>query len=324
MLLSRSFIQPRIVNRSSLTIFTALFFSQAHPQVAFAAAAPEGSAQTSDVPPSDTQQETTPEISVEAERQTDLAMQTMTISDTPDAGPQPKHLSVVVGVGALLGPVYPGSKKYRVSPLPYVDVRGLLGGRIYISDLSGLGINVVDTGSFRAGINLNVAGGRQSKDDPHLKGLPDIGEAGSVGGFIAYWIKPFSFQADIARRVGSHPGTAADVGAAYSVAPIPSLQLNFSTSLSWADASAQNTIFGISPADAAHATAVGNPLPAYTPRSGLVTAGATATAVYLLGEHWGVVGRIGLVDLIGNSVKDSPLTERTFQPNFAIGGLYVF
>lgn len=248
----------------------------------------------------------------------------MTISETPDAGPQTKHLSVIVGLGPILAPDYLGSKKDKVGVIPVIDVRGLLGGRVYISDLNGLGLNLVDTGSFRAGLNAGPASGRKSSVDPHLKGLPDIGDAAAIGGFMAYWRGPLAFQANITRRVGSHPGTAAAVGTAYSVAPLPNLQLNFSTSVTWADASLQKTFFGISPAASARATAVGNPLPAYAPGAGAVNIAATATAVYLLGNHWGVVARVGLVDLIGNSVRDSPLTQRAFQPNVAFGVLYIF
>jgi outer membrane protein len=195
---------------------------------------------------------------------------------------------------------------------------------MYISDISGLGLNLVDTGSFRAGLNLSDAAGRKSSVDAHLRGLPDIGEAASIGGFMSYWSEPFAFQATLARRVGSHPGTAASLGTTYSVSPLPNLQLTASTSVSWADASSLNTFFGITPAQAAHTAAVGNPLPPYTPRGGVFNVSATFAAVYMLGDHWGLVGRVGLVDLIGNSINDSPLTQRSFQPNAQIGVLYVF
>jgi outer membrane scaffolding protein for murein synthesis (MipA/OmpV family) len=56
----------------------------------------------------------------------------MIISETPDAGPQSKRLSVVVGLGASVGPAYAGSAVTRVAPIPYVDVRGLLGGCPYV------------------------------------------------------------------------------------------------------------------------------------------------------------------------------------------------
>ena len=324
MLRSKPIIEPCIVNFVPFTMATLLALGVLHVQIALAAVPPEGSEPASGIQQPDSQQQASAEVAIEAERQTALAKQTMIISETPDAGPQSKRLSVVVGLGASVGPVYGGSEVTRVAPIPYVDVRGLLGGRLYISDVSGLGLNLVDTGSFRAGLNVSDAAGRKSSVDARLRGLPDIGEAVSVGGFMAYWSQPFAFQATVARRVGSHPGTAASLGTTFSVSPLPGLQLTVSTSVSWADAGSLNTFFGISPADAAHTAAVGNPLPPYTPRSGVFNVSATFAAVYMLGDHWGLVGRVGLVDLIGNSVNDSPLTKRSFQPNAQIGLLYVF
>jgi outer membrane protein len=325
MLRSKLTIPSRIATFVPFTISTLLALSLSHLPVALAAAPSEGFPEpASGVQPPDPQQETPAEVSIEAEHQTALAQQTVIISETPDAGPQSKRKSVVVGLGASIGPAYAGSEVTKVAPIPYIDVRGLLGGRVYISDVSGLGLNLVDTGSFRAGLNANVAGGRKSSVDRHLRGLPDIGAATSIGGFMAYWFEPFAFQATLARRVGPHPGTAASLGTTYSVSPLPNLQLTVSTSVNWADASSLNTFFGVSPAEAAHTAAVGNPLPPYTARGGVFNIAGTFAAVYMLGNHWGLVGRVGLVNLIGNSVNDSPLTRRSFQPNAQIGVLYVF
>ena len=264
-------------------------------------------------------------MSVEAERQTALAKETMTISETPDSGPQSKRLSAVVGLAASVGPAYAGSDVNKVSPFPYIDVRGLLDGRVvYFGTFNGLGLNLVDSGSFRAGINVNVAGGRDSSIDPRLRGLPGIDKATALGGFMSYWSGPFAVQATLGQRVGAHPGTAASLGTTYSVSPLPNLQLTVSTSVNWADARSLNTFFGVTPAEAAHAAAVGNPLPAYTARGGVFNVAATFVGVYMLGDHWGVVGRVGLVDLVGHSVTDSPLTQRSFQPDVQIGVLYVF
>lgn len=227
MLPSKRILKPRSVNFVPLAMSTWMALSLSHGPVALAAAPTEGPELTaSEVPQQpDPQQEAPPEISVEAERQTALAKQTMTVSETPDAGPQSKQLSRVVGLGASVGPAYAGSDVTKVSPLPYIDVRGLLGGHVYISDVNGLGLNLLDTGSFRAGLNANVAGGRDSNIDAHLRGLPDIGKAGVVGGFMAYWTEPFAFQASLARRIGSHPGTGASLGTTYSVSPLPNVQL---------------------------------------------------------------------------------------------------
>jgi outer membrane scaffolding protein for murein synthesis (MipA/OmpV family) len=65
-------------------------------------------------------------------------------------------------------------------------------------------------------------------------------------------------------------------------------------------------------------------LTAYDPKSSLGTVGMTATSVYAMTEHWGFVTRLGLRDLIGSAEKNSPLTERTFGVDFALGAIYKF
>src|SRR5690349_15768121 len=108
MLHSRLLSKPRIADLAPFTASTILILSQAHVPVALAAAPPEGGEQLSGVQQPDGPQESTAEVSIEAERQTVLAKQAMTISETPDAGPQVKHRSVVVGLGPIIAPAYLG------------------------------------------------------------------------------------------------------------------------------------------------------------------------------------------------------------------------
>jgi MipA family protein len=264
------------------------------------------------------------EISVQAERQTALDQEAMTISETPNAGPQSRHLSAIVGFGPLVSPAYDGSKKTKVSPFPYVDIRGLLGGRLYLSSLDGLGVNLFNAHGFRGGLTVGPSGGRTSSDDPHLNGLPDISTAAAVGAFLSYSFRPFAVQAKIDRRVGSNSGTKGSLGVTYAVAPIADLHLSFSADMNWADKNYQQAFFGISSVDSARTAAVGNPLPAYAPGAGLIDVGVTAAAVYQVGNHWGLVARFGLHDLAGTPPRNSPLVQRQLQPSFAIGALYKF
>jgi outer membrane scaffolding protein for murein synthesis (MipA/OmpV family) len=50
----------------------------------------------------------------------------------------------------------------------------------------------------------------------------------------------------------------------------------------------------------------------------------TATGVYALSHHWGIVSRLGVSDIIGTPAKDSPLTQRNVGVSFGIGGIYKF
>jgi outer membrane scaffolding protein for murein synthesis (MipA/OmpV family) len=268
--------------------------------------------------------QTTEEISVVKQREKQLTSEALSISDTPDAEPHVDGISGVAGLAAMVAPAYEGSKKTKVSPFPYVDVHGFFNDRMYLSSVRGIGLNLLDLDHFRGGFALNYAGGRTSKDDPRLNGLPDIGGAAQVGGFLTYSLKPIALEARVRRRLGSTAGTQVELGVSAAAAPLPQLHVSVGANLSWADASFQKTFFGVTAAQAAQATALGNPLTPYTPKAGLSTVGVTGVGVYQLGKHWGLIGRLELQDLIGSQPKHSPLTQRTFQPGFAFGAAYQF
>jgi MipA family protein len=265
------------------------------------------------------------EVDVTSRKQSALDAEAISLSDTPDAEPSVGgKTSVVIGAAARVAPVYEGSKTTKVSPFPYIDIHGLFHDRVFISDIRGLGINIVDSGAFRAGVAFNDRGGRTSSDSPRLRGLPDIGSAASVAGFMTYSVKPLAFEFKVQRELGSRPGTEAELGASFAMAPNPRWHVSVGAQLNWHDAKFNQKYFGVTAAEAAQASAVGNSMTAYVPGSGLGTVGMTATSVYAMTEHWGFVTRLGLRDLIGSPAKDSPLTERTFGVDFAIGAIYKF
>lgn len=267
---------------------------------------------------------TLPEITVERERKTALAVQAMSISATPDAGPINRHFAAIVGVGALDSPRYPGSNQMKVSPYPYVDVQGLLDGRLYLSDLNGIGFYLWDKHPFRIGFGVNKSSSRKSSKNYALRGLPDIGLTAEVKGFVAYTHGPFAIEAAVSRRMGATPGTRADLAVGVGAAPTPKLHLNATASIGWADASYQKLFFGITPQAAADAAQAGNPLPVYLPKSGLTSAQLVFSAVYQFSVHWGFIARVGVSDLVGSQEKNSPLVRNTVGKSVAAGFAYMF
>src|SRR5882757_5117867 len=265
------------------------------------------------------------EVDVTSRKQSALDAEAISLSDTPDAEPSVGgKTSIVIGAAARVAPVYEGSKTTKVSPFPYVDIHGLFHDRVFISDIRGLGINIVDAGAFRMGVAFNDRGGRTSSDSPRLRGLPDIGSAASVSGFMTYSVKPFAFEFKVQRELGSRPGTEAELGASFAMAPSPRWHVSLGAQLNWHDGKFNQKYFGVTAAEAAQASAMGNSMTAYVPGSGIGTVGMTATSVYAMTEHWGFVTRLGLRDVIGSAEKDSPLTQRTFGVDFALGAIYKF
>lgn len=268
------------------------------------------------------------EVDVVTARQSALDAEAISLSDTPDAEPSVGgKTSIVIGVGARVAPVYDGSKSTYTIPVPYVDIHGLVYDRLFVSDIRGIGFNVVDLGAFRTGLSLNYdyLGGRTSSDAPRLRGLPDISRPGTVGAFMTYAVRPFAFEIKVNREFGSQPGgVEVQLGASVGMAPTPRWHVSFGVQANWGDAQFNQKYFGVTAAEATQASASGNPMPAYTPGSGLDTVGFTSTSIYALTEHWGVGTRLGLRELIGSAARNSPLTERTFGVDFAVGAIYKF
>jgi MipA family protein len=264
------------------------------------------------------------DITVSTERKTALQAETLSISATPEAAPHLGHPSYIVGFGALVGPAYDGSNKTKVSPYPYVDIRGLWDDRLFVSSLRGIGLNLLDSGPFRGGLTLNYAAGRTSSDDPRLRGLPDIKSGAEAGAFLTWSYKALSVEAVLQNTFGSDGRAQAAVGANYAFAPVPRMHLSIGAHANWGDSRFERVNFGVTPAEAAQANALGNSLTAYDARAGVTTIGLTGAGLYQIGRHWGLVGRVGLQELVGAGAKNSPLTQKAFFSTVALGAMYQF
>jgi MipA family protein len=265
------------------------------------------------------------EVDVTSDKQTALDAEAISLSDTPDAEPSTTgKTTYVIGLAARAAPVYEGSKTIKVSPFPYVDVHGLWNDRLFVSDIRGLGINLVNLGPLRAGAAVNYGGGRTSSDATRLRGLRDISGALSASGFMTYSFKPFALEAEVERQFGSQPAIAASLRGSYAVTLTPRWHFSAGAQVVWHERKYNEKYFGITPSESAQATAKGNTLTPYSPGSGVGRVGVTATSVYALTEHWGIVSRLGLRDVIGSADKDSPLTGRQAGVDFAAGVLYKF
>jgi len=248
---------------------------------------------------------------------------TLGVSATPDAEPA-EGISAVVGAGPFFHPANEGAKNFKVAPFPLVDIRGLFDDRVFISTLRGIGVNIIDAGPFRAGVAVSYAGGRNSSDSPRLKGLSDVSGGPVASGFMTYSIKPVAFEIKAQNIFGPNPGMTVTAGATASFSPIEGMRLSFGPEVTWADSRYDKTYFGVTPYEASQAAADGNPLRPYSPGSGIKDVGFSATALYRLTDHWGLAAHVGLTELVGSAAKDSPLTQRSFQPSIAFGATYKF
>jgi outer membrane protein len=249
--------------------------------------------------------------------------ETLGISATPDAEPN-KNISITLGAGAGVVPVYEGAKQMKAVPFPLIEVRGLLDDRIFISSIRGIGVNVIDWGNLRAGVAIGLHGGRSSSDSDKLRGLSDLSSSAVATGFVTYSLKPFAFELKAQNIFGPAPGTEVTAGATWSFSPLAGMRVSVGPETTWADRRYDRSYFGVTDDQAIAATASGNPLHPYSPGSGLKDAGLSATILYQITDHWGLAGHVGVTELVGDAARNSPLTERDLQPNAFLGLTYKF
>ncbi len=227
-------------------------------------------------------------------------------------GPVPDW-RVVLGLGAMVAPDYPGAKRYMPEPAGIVDVR--YKDIAFASIAEGIGVNLLHGKGYRAGIAVSYDFGRYRWEDPRLDHLPNIGPAAEPKIFAQYFLKPVVLAADLRKGIGGHNGVIGDLGA-YVPLPITKTAFLFiGPTLGMANGTYMNAYFGIDP------THVRQPgLPTFAPRGGFYDTGIGATGVYMFGNHWLLSLDAAYQRLLGDAVE-SPLTETRTQltADFIVG-----
>jgi hypothetical protein len=84
--------------------------------------------------------------------------------------PQPPEWQIILGPAVSLAPIYDGAAPYHVRIGPTIDIR--YRDLAFLSDGSGLGVNVVRGENYLPGIALTYDLGRRVSEYPsHLSGL---------------------------------------------------------------------------------------------------------------------------------------------------------
>lgn len=222
---------------------------------------------------------------------------------------------VVIGLGAAYVPAYEGAHKYRVLPLPALDVHW----NSFFANLdNGVGINIIDYKFVTMGTSVMFMQGYRREDAP-----PGIGSLrAGVGGRAFLSLHAGGWAATVGGTkgvAGSTKGTLADANLSYSIAVAPRLTLTPSIAATWADAKHNNRYFGV---DAEQSVASG--LPQFAPGSGVKDASVLLSANCLLTDHLILGVSAGATTLL-NKVKDSPIVfHRNAQPLGIVSLAYRF
>jgi outer membrane scaffolding protein for murein synthesis (MipA/OmpV family) len=191
--------------------------------------------------------------------------------------------------------------------------RGMAGPEL----VGGLTTTVAATSLWSLGLGVRTTHGRSSGDDPTFSGLPDVSASVALRASARYTLAPgwrltAAWQQDVFKQQGAH----LNFGVGWSQPVGGGWLMDASAGLTWADARAMNTFYGV-PADAARADR-----PAFNARAGWEQWGWGVGVSRALSLHWRLSGSIGRSTLLTDAAR-SPLTARACGTQAQLSVAYV-
>jgi outer membrane scaffolding protein for murein synthesis (MipA/OmpV family) len=222
----------------------------------------------------------------------------------------------IVGVAAEAQPAYDGSRAYRISGGPSVNIyyRDIA----YVSTGDGIGYNFLRGDHYQVGAALAYDLGRtMSQDYANLHGMGNIGVA-PVGKVYATWVLsrkfPLILRIDARQYIGGAQGAIGDI-ALYT--PLPGSSKTFvmfaGPSLTLATRHYMQVLYGVTPQQSA---ASGHPIYEIT-HNGTAAAGVGFSATKFITPHW-LLNVDAAFSQMRGSAKHSPIVEETNQRVMAL------
>ena len=175
------------------------------------------------------------------------------------------YWDVTLGGGLFVMPQHEGSDKYRVLPLPYIDI--VWRDTLFFNVKKGLGANIFSYEGFKLGASIGYNWGRKESDSrSELKGMGDISGGLNGNGFVEYDTGPVKLYSNVRRYFAGSKGWSGELGIktfvplsmlggvdAASVRPDPNAAghgltgpaLSLGASAEWADNAYMKDYFGV-------------------------------------------------------------------------------
>ena len=217
----------------------------------------------------------------------------------------------VLGVAAEVQPVYDGSRAYRVSGGPVVNIH--YRDIAFLSTGEGLGFNFLRGDHYQVGLGVTFDLGRKERDDlRNLHGMGDI-SAAPVGKLFASWVLsrkfPLIMRVSARQFMGGAKGAVGDAGV---YLPLPGSSPTFvmfaGPSITFATNHYLQTLYGVTPAQSA---ASGHPV-YEIPHAGTSAAGVGFSATKFVTKHL-LLNVDAALNQIRGSPAHSPLVETRTQ-----------
>ncbi|WP_195759870.1 MipA/OmpV family protein [Paracoccus sp. S-4012] len=212
-------------------------------------------------------------------------------------------LSFDLGLGVNMGPTYPGSDDHEASPW------------LILRDLS-FGADAAPgrpADGFYLSPSFDYLGGRDTGDDPRLRGLDEIDPAVELGLRGGYRFSGVDAYATLRQGFGGHSGIVGEVGARYTTPLTDRLSLTSGLATTYGDDDYMGTYFGVTPGESA-----ASGYDAFDPDGGVKSAIAGFEMRYQATPRTAVLGRLQAERLLGDAA-DSPLVRDDTQVTVGVG-----
>jgi len=241
--------------------------------------------------------------------------------------------TITVGVEGRYSPGWQGadSGSYWGYPFPIFYFRRANAPEQFHSPYDGIGLAIIDTGTFKLGPVGHLRRKRKESDYTELNGLGDVDLAVEIGGYAEFWWTPWlRTRAEVTQGVHGHYGTVGYLSADV-VVPAGPFQLSAGPRLTLESSGAVSPYFSITPTQSANTVALAPtnglaPLPVYTAGGGVYSYGAGGQIKYRFSREWATHAFVEYERLQGDAAN-SPLVAQRGDPNqwtFGAGITYSF
>jgi outer membrane protein len=240
------------------------------------------------------------------------------LDDTPQFEAPEKPIRVwKVSLGVVAGytPDYEGSNDYEFGWAPNYAITWR--ETVYAKN-SEAGVNVVNSGGWKAGPMIYWESGRDEDDNDKLEGLGDVDSSTNAGLFIKYKSKPFRFQLQGAHDIGNgHEGTVIQAAAGFRY-PFDDARVLLMFTTTFADDNYMTEYFSVNGRQSQQSG-----LEKYDADAGFKDVGVKLSTGYRLWRGLRIGAQVQWTRLIGDA-GDSPIVDDENQFVFGIGLSYRF
>ncbi len=174
-----------------------------------------------------------------------------------------------VGAAGFAQPKFEGDDSYEFAFMPIISLGKAGNDARFESRNDNISLGLIDTGTFRAGLNGKLVMPRDASDENDTKGLSDVDFGVELGGFAEFyptdWMR---MRGEVRQGIAAHDGVVADFAIDAFTDITPEVRISGGPRLSLASADYFEAYYGVNAAESA-----ASGLAEYSPGGGIKSYG---------------------------------------------------